>query len=384
MRIATVLAALPLALAAPSKRSSPAPLHVPRNADALVAGQYIVKLHAGSTLSAVAEHAAGAETLYATGAFQGFAGALTAAQLAAVRAHPAVEFVEQDAEVRIQGYVSERGSTWGLGRISHDAPSTTYVYDSSAGEGTCAYVIDTGVYVDHPEFEGRATFLQSFIGGEEDGNGHGTHVAGTIGSKTYGVAKQTSIYAVKVLSSSGIGLTSKIIAGMNFVTEDSQTRSCPNGAVANMSLGGASSASLDAAAQAMVEAGVFLAVAAGNSAEDAANTSPAGEPSVCTVGAVTVDDEVAYYSNFGSVVDVFAPGSDVLSTWNDGSTNTISGTSMASPHVAGLGAYLLAYEGTMSPAALCSRIQTLANKNALSEVPSGTKNYLAFNGNPDA
>ncbi|KAI1082518.1 proteinase T-like protein [Whalleya microplaca] len=389
MRAFTVLSLLPFVLAAPAKRAEPAPLLTPRGVDELIAGKYIVKLKDDASVAklddAMAALSSVPEFVYKAGNFKGFTSAMDKTTLEAIRNHPDVEFVEQDALVSINGYLSQTSSTWGLGRISHKASSTTYVYDESAGEGTCAYVIDTGIYVDHPEFEGRATHLATFIGnGQNDGNGHGTHVAGTIGSKTYGVAKKTNLYAVKVLSSLGIGTNSGIIAGMNFVAEDVQTRSCPNGAVANMSLGGATSTAVNSAARTIVSSGVFLAVAAGNSAEDASNSSPASESTVCTVGAATEANAMASYSNFGSVVDIFAPGSDVLSTWNDGSTNTISGTSMASPHITGLGAYLLTLEGDMTPAALCSRIQDLASENALSGVPSGTKNLLAFNGNPSA
>lgn len=141
-----------------------------------------------------------------------------------------------------------------------------------------------------------------------------------MGSKTYGVAKKTSLYAVKVLDASGSGTTSGVVAGMNFVTSDSATRSCPSGAVANMSLGGATSTAINSAARAMIAAGVFLAVAAGNSNTNAASTSPAGESQVCTVGATTSANARASFSNYGTVVDIFAPGQDVLSTWNNGGT----------------------------------------------------------------
>jgi subtilisin family serine protease len=178
------------------------------------------------------------------------------------------------------------------------------------------------------------------------------------------------------------GTNSGVIAGINFAANDQKTRSCPNGAVANMSLGGSKSTAVNSAAANAVTAGLFFAVAAGNDGANAANYSPASEPTVCTVGASDINDNVASFSNYGSLVDIFAPGVNILSTWRTGGTNTISGTSMASPHIAGLGAYLLTLEGPRTPAALCSRIQTLSTKNALAGVPSGTVNYLAFNGNP--
>jgi len=173
---------------------------------------------------------------------------------------------------------------------------------------------------------------------------------------------------------------------MNFVATDSKTRNCPNGTVANMSLGGGLSTSTNSAAAALVNAGVFLAVAAGNDNKDAKNYSPASEPTVCTVGATANTDAKSSFSNFGSVVDVFAPGTSILSTWigSNTATNTISGTSMASPHIAGLGAYLLGLLGKKTPAALCSYIGSTANSGVITGLPSGTKNLLAFNGNPSA
>ncbi|KAI0098539.1 proteinase T-like protein [Nemania sp. FL0031] len=389
MRSAVLLGLVPLAFAAPSKRASPAPLHVPRDTGSnLVQGKYIVKLYENaateSLRTTMTTMAADADHVYDVPGFKGFAGALTAEEVETLQNHPDVEFIEQDSIMSINAYVTQSSSTWGLARVSHHSRTATgYVYDSSAGAGTCSYIVDTGIYTAHAEFEGRATWLANYAdSSNSDGNGHGTHVSGTVGSKTYGVAKQTKLYAVKVLDASGSGTTSGVVAGMNFVTSDVASRSCPNGTTANMSLGGASSTSINSAARAMVSAGVFLAVAAGNSNTDASTTSPAGEPQACTVGATTSADARASFSNYGSVVDVFAPGQDVLSTWNNGGTNTISGTSMASPHVAGLGAYLLALEGPKTPAALCAYIASIGTSGALSGVPSGTVNKIAFNDNP--
>ncbi|KAI1818361.1 proteinase T-like protein [Poronia punctata] len=400
MRYSTILSLLPLAFAAPSRRASPAPLHVPRDTGSssssssnLIEGKYIVKMYdnaAAESLRRIHTTVAAEqpEHVYDVPGFKGFASALTAEEVEALQNHPDVEFIEQDSIMSINSLVTQSSPPWGLARISHhDSGSSDYVYDSSAGSGTCAYIVDTGIYTDHPEFEGRATWLANYAGGaDSDGNGHGTHVAGTIGSATYGVAKKTTLLAVKVLDSSGSGTTSGVVAGMNFVVSDSATRGgsdeCANGYVANMSLGGGSSSAINSAARAIVAAGVFLAVAAGNSNADAANTSPAGEGQVCTVGASTDADARATFSNYGAVVDVFAPGQDVLSTWNDGGVNTISGTSMASPHIAGLGAYLLALDGFKDPQTLCAYIGSTGTRDVLSNIPSGTINSLAFNGNP--
>jgi subtilisin family serine protease len=308
-----------------------------------------------------------------------------------------VDYVEQDAVVKAnlgefdsldkKAYVTQSSSTWGLSRISHvdrQTGSTSYTYDSSAGEGTCVYVVDTGIYTAHPEFEGRATFLANYAGDGQnsDGNGHGTHCAGTVGSKTYGVAKATKLYGVKVLDASGSGSNSGVIAGINFVANDAKTRSCPNGAVGSMSLGGVRSTAVNSAAANAVSAGVFFAVAAGNDGADAGNSSPASEPTVYTVGATDSSDKVASFSNYGTVVDIHAPGVSILSTWNNGGTNSISGTSMATPHIAGLAAYILSLEGKKTPAALSSRLTELSTKNKITGLKGSTKNYLAFNGNP--
>ncbi|KIH89792.1 proteinase T precursor [Sporothrix brasiliensis 5110] len=395
-----VLSFLSVALAAPAlpKRDSPAPLIRSRNAN-LIPGKYIVKMKDGipaATLQDAIDTADSAQVDHvykADGAsFRGFALRLDSQGLANLRDHPGVDYIEQDAIVKIDTYVTETANPlpWGLARISHKAnTSTSYTYDDSAGDGTCAYVIDTGIYVGHPEFEGRATWLANYAGDGQnsDGNGHGTHVSGTIGSATYGVAKKTKLFAVKVLDSSGQGSFSGVIAGIDFVAQDAATRTgCSKGTVANMSLGGGFSAAVNSAAAALVSAGVFLAVAAGNSADDASYYSPASEPTVCTVAASETVDDVAYYSNYGSVVDIFAPGTNVLSTWigSTTATNTISGTSMATPHITGLGAYLLALLGPKAPQALCAYIQSTAQKNVLTGVPSGTINALAFNSNPTA
>ncbi|PHH74065.1 hypothetical protein CDD80_3328 [Ophiocordyceps camponoti-rufipedis] len=388
MKTSLLLTLLPLAATAPSKRSEPAPLLIPRGASQnLIANKYIVKFKdemsmttADASLIAFSENA---DHVY-NHAFRGFAGHLSDEDLKNLRNRPEVDYVEQDAVVNIAAYTQQPGAPWGLARISHRRPgSTTYEYDDSAGAGTCSYVIDTGIEASHPEFQGRATQVRSFVPGQEtDGHGHGTHCAGTIGSRAYGVAKRTRLYGIKVLSDTGSGSYSAIIAGMDFAVVDSRRRSCPKGVVANLSLGGGFSAAINHAAAAMIRAGVFLSVAAGNDNRDAAGYSPASEPTVCTVGASTANDQRSSFSNFGSVVDIFAPGSNILSTWIGGRTNTISGTSMATPHITGLGAYLAGLEGFTDPQALCRRMQQLATRDVLTGLPSGTVNLLAFNGNP--
>jgi subtilisin family serine protease len=216
---------------------------------------------------------------------------------------------------------TQSGATWGLGRISHrKAGSTEYGYDSSAGTGACAYTIDTGVYAAHPEFQGRAKQIKSYTGVNTDDNGHGTHVAGTIGSKTYGVAKNVQIYAIKVLDAGGSGAWSDIIAAIQYAVTDSKTRSCPNGVVVNMSLGGGFIQSVNDAVAAAVNAGLFFGVAAGNDGTNFDSTSPASEPKAFAVGASDNTDALASFSNYGATLGVIAPGVDILSTWNDGKT----------------------------------------------------------------
>lgn len=371
---------LPLALAAPL---------IEPMAGTAIPGSYIIKLKEGASDAAVQDTIKGLKAspkhVYRSKKFKGFSAELNSAGLKTVQSLPEVEYVEQNAVFSINDAVTQENVPWGLARISsRSKDAKTYVYDSSAGEGTCSYVIDTGIYVQHSQFEGRASFLANFAGDNrlEDGNGHGTHVAGTMGGKTYGVAKKTQLFAVKVLNSGGSGTTAGVIAGIDFVTTDAPTRNCPNGTVANMSLGGGRSASINAAAAALVKSGVFLAVAAGNSNDDSSFYSPASEPTACTIGASDVTDTRAWFSNYGTSVDVFAPGVDVLSSWIGGVNETlsISGTSMASPHVAGLAAYLLALNGRKSPTELCDYIRTTGTQGVITDLPSDTVNSLAFNG----
>ncbi|TDZ13347.1 Cuticle-degrading protease [Colletotrichum spinosum] len=387
MHAATLLALLlPLAQAAPSRRAQPAPLIRPRGAS-LIENKYIVRLKPGAETgaleTAMSVFAADADHVYNFGsALRGFASTLNASEVERLQNDPDVDFIEQDAVVTVKA--AQRNAPWGLARLSSAAPgSTTYSYDESAGEGTCAYIVDTGIDVDHPDFEGRASFLANYADADDtDGQGHGTHVAGTVGSKTYGVAKKTKLFAVKVLDANGEGTNSAVMAGMDFVTADAASRpGCPRGVVVNMSLGGLRSTAVNQAAAAIVGAGHFLAAAAGNENADAGTSSPGSEASVCTVGATEQDDSLAPYSNFGAVVDVLAPGSRIKSTWPGGSTNTISGTSMASPHVAGLAAYFLGVGyAPRDPVELCSYIAETALDGVVDGVRRGTVNKLINNG----
>jgi len=237
-----------------------------------------------------------------------------------------------------------------------------------------AYIIDTGIYASHTQFGGRANNVYDALGGNgTDCNGHGTHVAGTVGSATYGVAKAVRLHGVRVLSCSGSGTWSQVISGMNWVASNAIRP-----AVANMSLGGSFNSSVNSAATALSNAGVFTAIAAGNSNLNACNYSPASASNVTTVAASDRTDLRASFSNFGSCVEVYAPGVSVTSTWLNGGTNTISGTSMASPHVAGVGALYKATYGDASWSTINSWIINNSTANVIRSNPAGTPNRLLY------
>jgi len=243
----------------------------------------------------------------------------------------------------------ETHAPWGLARISHrhwenETDHDLYPYYETTGENVTAYIVDTGCNVDHNDFEGRASWGVSTVDeGMFDGNGHGTHVSATVAGKKYGVAKKANIVAIKVLSSEGSGSTSGVIKGIEWAAEHHTERAKKSKdgkakSVANMSLGGGRSRALDHAVDAAVAAGIHFAVAAGNENQDACNTSPAASQHAITVGASTITDRRAWFSNWGRCVDIFAPGKDILSAWkgSKSATNVISGTSMASPHICGV------------------------------------------------
>ena len=245
-------------------------------------------------------------------------------------------------------------------------------------------IVDQGIRISHSEFGGRATWGANFAndGLDSDGSGHGTHVAGTTGGITYGVAKQTNLIAVKILDSQGNGNLSGIIAGVQWAVNDAISKNRIGKTVVNMSGATYFSAALNDAVSSAVNSGLFFSVASGNGGTDAAEFSPSSNPVACTVGATNSTDGRASWSNYGPFVDILAPGVGILSAiaTNDTAIGTKSGTSMSTPHITGLGAYLLGLEGAMSPTALCSRLQDLATKDIITEVGLNSSNYLAFNG----
>ncbi|KAG5352760.1 hypothetical protein C0989_000699 [Termitomyces sp. Mn162] len=348
-----------------------APLFVAEHPHVTLNNSYIVRLKHGASQALLANHInflqtahnadplhgddSGLRHVYDSHNFHGYSGRFSDGVIQQLRTMPEVAYVEQDQIVRTQAV--QKSAPWGLARISHRSrltfsTFTKYLYDSDGGEGVDVYVIDTGINIKHEEFEGRASWGKTIPLNDvdEDGNGHGTHCAGTIASRKYGVAKKANVIAVKVLGSNGSGSMSDVVAGVAFASQAAQRKSLlkkrdkmHKGSVANMSLGGGKSRALDEAVNAAVDGGLHFAVAAGNDNRDACNYSPAAAEKAVTVGASTLADERAYFSNHGKCVDVFAPGLNIVSTWigSERASNTISGTSMASPHVAGLLAYYL-------------------------------------------
>jgi serine protease len=308
-----------------------------------------------------------------------FAATMSEADAVAMSRRSDVALVQENGMKYAVG--SQTGATWGIDRIDQrDRPlDQTYGWTDD-GTGVTAYVVDTGVRVTHGDFGGRASAGFSAIDdgqGSNDCHGHGTHVAGTVGSTTYGVAKAVAIKAVRVLNCAGSGTDAEVIAGIDFVRTD---HSGP--AVANMSLGGEASPALDAAVQNAIAAGVTFVVAAGNESQNACNVSPSRTPEAVTVGATGSNDARAGYSNFGTCLDIFAPGSSIKSLWNsnDGATSTISGTSMASPHVAGAAALVLDAHPEYTPAQVRDALVAAATPGKVTSPGSGSPNVLLYTG----
>lgn len=311
-----------------------------------------------------------------TTALKGFSAQLTPTAAAALARNPNVEAIEADGTVSIEA--TQTGATWGLDRIDQEnlPLSGTYSY-TSTGAGVRAYIVDTGILDTHVEFTGRMAAGFTAISdrnGTSDCNGHGTHVAGTVGGTTYGVAKGVTLVPVRVLNCRGSGTNSGVIAGVDWVAAQSARP-----AVANMSLGGGVSTALDNAVTNAVNAGITFVVAAGNSNVDACTASPARAAAAITVGATTSTDARASYSNFGNCVDIFAPGSSITSAWyrSNTQTNTISGTSMASPHVAGVAALYL-QGGNASPATVASALSNGATTGKVTSAGTGSPNRLLY------
>jgi len=320
---------------------------------------FLQTVHSEGSLAG--DDASGVRQVY-DGHVKGYSGRFAEDTIQRIREMPEVNYIEKDSIVHALELDVQRSAPWGLARISHRpkltfGTFTRYDYDNDGGAGVDVYVVDTGINTDHVEFEGRASWGKTIPQDvDEDGNGHGTHCAGTIASRKYGVAKAANVIAVKVLGSNGSGSMSDVVGGVVWAADAAKKKfdaakaefaatgkTKHKGSVANMSLGGGKSQALDDAVNKAVDNGLHFAVAAGNDNRDACSYSPAAAEKAVTVGASTLGDERAYFSNYGSCVDVFAPGLNILSTYigSTTATSTLSGTSMASPHTAGLLAYLL-------------------------------------------
>jgi len=324
-----------------------------------------------------------------TAALKGFAADLPEQALEALRRNPNVSYVEPDGVVEHFGGGTEPAppAPWGLDRVDQRTLplSASYTWGTS-GAGVHVYIIDTGIRTTHQDFGGRATWAFSSAKGKDgqldtDCHGHGTHVAGTVGGTRFGVAKEVQLYAVQVLDCSGSGTWSGVIAGIDWVTANHRSP-----AVANMSLGGSYTQSVNDAVAGSIASGVVYAVAAGNSATDACTFSPASTPTALTVGAISKTDARSSYSNTGSCVDLFAPGTFVLSAWKDSDTDAVylSGTSMASPHVAGAAALYLETHPGASPATVASELLAATTKDRITDAGAGSPNLLLFTGDSTA
>ncbi len=312
-----------------------------------------------------------------TATVRGFHARMTAGQAGHLAADPAVQYVEQDATV---GAAASTAVTWGLDRLDQRALPLSKSYAARSAAGVTAYVLDSGIRITHQEFGGRARNGWDFIDDDavaEDCNGHGTHVAGTIGGATRGVARDVKLVAVRVLNCKGTGSYSAIIAGVDWVTAHAAKP-----AVANMSLGGTTSKALDDAVNRSIAKGVTYAVAAGNDHQNACKQSPADAPNAITVGATDATDTRASFSNYGSCLDIFAPGVRIESASNasNAATKVMSGTSMAAPHVAGAAALVLGAHPDRTPAQVRDELVAEAGAGLVRNPGSGSPNKLLFTG----
>ncbi|MFJ4242174.1 S8 family peptidase [Streptomyces iakyrus] len=379
--VASLVSALP-AGAAPAAAEGRIQYEGAANA---VAGSYVVTLKSEKAASAegralARKYGADIERTY-TKALNGYEVEASESEAKRLAADPAVASVVQNRTFSITG-TQPSPPSWGLDRIDQKSLplNSSYTYPDSAGEGVTAYVIDTGVRITHGDFGGRASYGYDAVDNDntaQDGHGHGTHVAGTVAGSAYGVAKKAKVVGVRVLNNSGQGTTAQVVAGIDWVA-----RNAVKPAVANMSLGGPGDTAIDTAVRNAITSGVTFVVAAGNESTNASTRSPARVTEAVTVGATTSSDAKASYSNYGTVLDLFAPGSSITSAWStsDSATNTISGTSMASPHVAGAAALHLAANPMATPAQVSAALTSAATTGVVTSPGTGSPNRLLYVG----
>ncbi|MEU3456000.1 S8 family serine peptidase [Micromonospora sp. NPDC006766] len=389
LAVAATAAALSAAVSTPALAAPTGDIRYASSPDA-ISGSYLVVLKTDvvgsanslSARTAVPGRANGLAKRYGgtvgtvwSSALTGYSAKMSTNQARRLAADPSVAYVEQDRVITTQA--TQTGATWGIDRIDQrNLPlNSTYTYPNTASN-VRAYIIDTGIRITHSDFGGRASWGTNTVDSNNtDCNGHGTHVAGTVGGTKYGVAKGVRLIAVKVLNCSGSGSTTGVVNGVNWVTSNAVKP-----AVANMSLGGGVSTTLDNAVANSIASGVTYAIAGGNDNANACNNSPARVSTAITVGATTSTDARASYSNYGTCLDIFAPGSSITSDWNtsDSATNSISGTSMATPHVAGAAALVLGTYPSYTPAQVKSYLTSNATSGVVSGAGTGSPNRLLF------
>ncbi|EZF29994.1 hypothetical protein H109_02234 [Trichophyton interdigitale MR816] len=343
---------------------------------------WVTDLHHEGMAKRGAKNLGGFKHSYKISGWHAYSGSFDSETLARILDDDKVDFVEHDRHVYISGFVTQKDApSWGLGRVSHRMNGTRdYVYDESAGSGITFYGIDTGIDIHHPDFGGRAVWGINVVNGTKDNDrhGHGTHTAATAAGTKYGLAKKANVVAVKALNDYGAGLWSNIMKALEWCVNDAREKKILGKAVLNLSISGGKVVAANQAITNAAKAGIFVSVASGNDNQDATNKSPASAENVCCAAATTIRDEKAKFSNYGSVVKLYAPGQGITSATPNNQTGVMSGSSMAAPHVGGVGATLMASKG-IAPSAVCAELIKMASEPVLNP-GANTTNKLLYNG----